>query len=53
MEEARKKIRLCLLIVVLVAVCVGVIYYFQEVKEKHETSDGVLVFIESSATPNV
>lgn len=53
MEEARKKIRLCLLIVVIVAVCVGVIYYFQEVKEKHETSDGVLVRIESRVDPNV
>ncbi len=43
MDEARRKLRLCLIIVVLAAVAVGVIYYFTDVYGQNKVSDGTLV----------
>lgn len=44
MERAKWRIRICLLVVVLVAVLVGVFYYWQEIRMP-ETSEGVLITV--------
>lgn len=49
MEEARKKLKLCLLCVVLLAVIVGVIYYAGVVGKETKVSDGTLVRTEGIA----
>lgn len=43
MEEARKKIRMCLVFVVAIAVIIGLIYYFHDVKGNHGVNEGTLV----------
>lgn len=43
MEEARKKLRLCLLLVVTAAVIIGAVYYFNDVKNSGDMSGGTLV----------
>lgn len=43
MEEARKKLRLCLVLVVTLAVIVGMVYYFGDVKKSRNMSEGTLV----------
>lgn len=43
MEEARRKLRICLIFVVALAVLVGCIYYFGDVKKGERVSDGTLV----------
>lgn len=43
MEEARKKLRVCLFFVVLLAVLIGCIYYFNDVKKQERVSEGTLV----------
>lgn len=43
MEEARRKLRLCLVLVVTLAVIVGLIYYFGDVKKGRNMSEGTLV----------
>lgn len=43
MEEARKKIRVCLICVVALAVIVGVVYYVHDVKGKQVMTEGTLV----------
>lgn len=43
MEEARRKLRICLIFVVTLAVMVGCIYYFNDVKKKENIDGGTLV----------
>lgn len=43
MEDARRKIRICLVIVVTAAVIIGLIYYFNDVRGKSPMSEGTLV----------
>lgn len=43
MEEARKKLRLCLMLVVAAAVIIGAVYYFTDVRNGHDMSGGTLV----------
>lgn len=43
MEKARKKIRVCLLCVVALAVILGVVWYFQEMKKNTSVTEGTLV----------
>ena len=45
MEEARRKIRICLVCVVTAAVVIGMIYYFRDVKGIPSVNEGTLVFI--------
>lgn len=45
MEEARKKLRIFLFCVVIMAVLVGVIYYFTDVYGSQDISEGTLVRI--------
>ena len=48
MEEARKKLRVCLICVVAVAVVVGVIYYFNGFGDGHTVNEGTLITITSN-----
>ncbi len=43
LEEARRKLRICLVIVVMVAIIVGCVYYFGEVKNGSHVNEGTLV----------
>lgn len=43
MEEARKKLRICLMAVVAAAVIIGLVYYFGDVKKSRNMSEGTLV----------
>ena len=43
MEEARRKLRLCLAVVVAAAVIIGLLYYFGDVKKGKNMSEGTLV----------
>lgn len=45
MEEARKKLRVCLICVVAVAVIVGAVYYFHDIKGGQHISEGTLITI--------
>ena len=44
MEEARRKIRIFLICVVLTAVLVGVVYFFSDVHGSNDISEGTLVW---------
>ena len=46
MEEARKKLRICLFFVVMTAVVLGVIYYASTLRTEDKFTDGTLVKIE-------
>ncbi len=46
MEEARRR-RVCLICVVAIAVIVGFIYYFNEVRDGGDVSEGTLVMAQS------
>ncbi|MEZ3486617.1 MAG: hypothetical protein K1W22_08510 [Lachnospiraceae bacterium] len=43
MERARRRIRVCLICVVMAAVIVGFIYYFNDVRDHGDMSEGTLV----------
>lgn len=43
MEEARRKLRIFLICVVMAAVLVGMIYYFTDVYSNGDVSEGTLV----------
>lgn len=43
MEDARKKLRMGLLLLVLLAVIVGCVCYFESVRERSTVEDGTLV----------
>ncbi len=47
MEEAHKKLRICLFCVVAAAVIIGIIYYISENYGKMSISEGTLVMAES------
>lgn len=43
MEKQRKKVRVCLFCVVLLALAVGLVYYFSDVRPAEKIDKGVLV----------
>ncbi len=43
LDEGRKKIRMCLIFVVTMAVIIGFIYYFHDVKGNHGVNEGTLI----------
>lgn len=43
MERGRKAIRICLLCAVLVAIVVGLIYYYHQMEHSQSISEGTLV----------
>ncbi len=46
MEEARRKLRICLIFVVALAILVGCVYYFGSGKNNESISEGTLVMSE-------
>lgn len=42
-KKARRRIRVCLFLVVMIAVFVGTVYYYQEMRNTQQISDGILV----------
>lgn len=42
-DEARKKLRLCLIFVVTAAIVIGGIYYFRDVRQNGDVNEGTLV----------
>lgn len=49
MEDARRKIRMCLIFVVTLAVIIGLIYYFHDVRGNHGVNEGTLIKEEITA----
>lgn len=43
MNEARRKIRLCLLFVVMIAALMGVVYYMNDARDGNNMEEGTLV----------
>ncbi|WP_461811901.1 hypothetical protein [Faecalimonas sp.] len=43
MEKERKKVRVCLFCVVLIALAVGLVYYFSDVKPAEKIDKGMLI----------
>lgn len=43
MEKARKRLRVCLICMVLAAIVVGTLYYYYEVKGSNQISEGTLI----------
>ena len=43
MDEARKKLRVCLVCVVAAAILLGLVYYFLDVRGEEKISEGTLV----------
>lgn len=50
MEEARRKLRIFLICVVMAAVLVGMIYYFTDVYGSQDVSEGTLVNAQDQAS---
>lgn len=46
MDDARKKLRVCLLCVVAAAVIIGCIYFFNDIRNQEQISEGTLVMQE-------
>ena len=45
MEEARKKLRICLICIVAAAVIVGAVYYLNDVRKPSDVNEGTLVAV--------
>ena len=43
MEKAKKRVRVCLLCVVIIAVVMGILYYYHELNEEGSRAEGTLV----------
>lgn len=43
MDKGRKAIRICLLCVVLIAIIVGLVYYYHQMEHSQSISEGTLV----------
>ena len=43
MDDARKKLRVCLICVVMAAVIIGFVYYFNDVRTRSAIDEGTLV----------
>lgn len=43
MNEARRKIRICLLFIVMIAALMGVVYYMNDVRDGNNMEEGTLV----------
>lgn len=45
MEKAKKRVRICLLCVVMLAIIVGILYYYHELGDSGVKAEGTLVSI--------
>lgn len=43
MERAKKRVRICLLCVVMIAVVMGILYYYHDLNEEGVQAEGTLV----------
>ncbi len=43
MDNARRKLRVCLICVVMAAVVIGLIYYFNDMRSRDKINEGTLV----------
>ncbi len=43
MEKGRKKIRFCICTVVILAIVVGILYYYGQMQEQSEIAEGTLI----------
>lgn len=43
MEKAKKRVRICLLCVVMIAIVMGILYYYHEIGEQGMKAEGTLV----------
>lgn len=43
MEKAKKRVRICLLCVVVLAIVVGILYYYHDLEEPEIQAEGTLV----------
>ncbi len=43
MEKAKKRVRICLLFVVMIAVIMGILYYYHGINEEGLQAEGTLV----------
>lgn len=48
MEEARKRLRICLICIVAIAVIIGGVYYLNEASQEKNPSEGTLVRAEET-----
>ncbi len=46
MEKAKRRVRLCLVCVVMIAVIVGIVYYYNEMGDEASRDSGTLVWRE-------
>ena len=49
MEKAKKRVRVCLLCVVIIAVVMGILYYYHGMNEDGLQAEGTLVKIEQGS----
>lgn len=57
MDNARRKLRVCLICVVMAAVVIGLIYYFNDMRSRDKINEGTLVencapYMEEAARPD-
>lgn len=45
MEKAKRRVRICLLFVVMVAVVMGILYYYHEINKDGIQAEGTLVSV--------
>ena len=45
MEKAKRRVRICLLFVVVLAIVVGIVYYYHDMEEPELQAEGTLVYI--------
>lgn len=50
MEKARKRLRVCLICVVAIAVVLGTVYYFRDAKPGKRVSEGTLITISEGSS---
>lgn len=43
MEKAKKRVRICLLCIVVLAIVVGILYYYHDLEEPEIQAEGTLV----------
>lgn len=46
MEKAKRRVRVCLLCVVIIAVVMGILYYYHEMNEDGVQAEGTLVMVD-------
>lgn len=53
MEKAKKRVRICLICVVIIAVIMGILYYYHELGDNGVQAEGTLVSAENIGRANL